>query len=380
MRRASWQSASAWLLCLGQRPLGVSQNRQGVRDAGAQVHDPAPPVRSKTLLGATERVHQQGERLLRFTKMQIVKPQVDQRADLDIGIPNTLTKISAVAVVLGGTLEIAQFLVQPAHGVGKSPQNEHVVTIPGLDETVVNGAEGLGVFSQPDVSETTESLSPQFDGSVISVCCRAFPLLTQDNRPLALSTPVRRRTKPQEGMCDHILEASRLTDAQGSFELLISLQQFPVHLVYCTKATKTPRHHPLVTDFLSNAQRLFAQLLRLWNVLPRECHLVIERQVSERLALTLPIPRRPGMRAHVLCFSNRLWVARQETVNLTTPLIDFHNAPGWYGRSHPRSHVEGTGIEVEGGLIGVGILRLVTSEDQVIKRRLPGLALREVVG
>ena len=64
-------------LHLGQRPVGVPQSQEGIRDTGAQVHGPAPPVRPKTLLGAAERVFQQGEGLLRFTQMQIVKPQVD---------------------------------------------------------------------------------------------------------------------------------------------------------------------------------------------------------------------------------------------------------------------------------------------------------------
>src|SRR5262249_13388279 len=138
-------------LHLGQGPVRGPQSQEGIRNTGAQLHGPAPPVRPKTLLGAAERVFQQGEGLLRFPKVQIVKPQVDQGAELDIGVPNTLAKVSAVAVVLGGALEIAQLLVQPAQGVGESPQDEHVITVPGFGETVVNGGEGLGVFSQPNV-------------------------------------------------------------------------------------------------------------------------------------------------------------------------------------------------------------------------------------
>ena len=181
-------------------------------------------------------------------------------------------------------------------------------------------------------------------------------------------------------MSDDILEASRLTDTQGLFELCVSFEQFPICLVHCTKVNKTPRHHPLVTGFLGNTQRLFAQSLRLRNVVPRERRPVIERQISERLALALPIPRRTRALAHALRFSNRLWVARQEQVDLAAPLIDLRDAPGWHGRHNPWSHGEGTGVEVEGGLAGVGVLRLVTGEDQVIKRLLPGLTLHEVVG
>ena len=106
-------------------------------------------------------------------------------------------------------------------------------------------------------------------GTVVHVCCSSFPLLTEDDCPLELSTPVRRSSKPQ-GMSDDILEASRLTDAQGLFELYVSFEKFPVHLVHCTEVNKTPRYHPLVTGFLGNVQGLFAQSLRLRNVVPRE--------------------------------------------------------------------------------------------------------------
>ena len=90
----------------------------------------------------------------------------------------------------------------------------------------------------------------------------------------------------------------------GLVRALVSSSNFPC-TGPCTEVTKTPRHHPLVTDFLGNAQRLFAQFLRLRNG-PTRTSLVIERQVSERLALALPIPRRARARAHVLRFSNRL--------------------------------------------------------------------------
>jgi hypothetical protein len=64
-------------LYLGQRPVRVAQSQEGICDTGAQVYGPAPPVPPEALLDAVERVFQQGEGLLRFTQMQIVKPQVD---------------------------------------------------------------------------------------------------------------------------------------------------------------------------------------------------------------------------------------------------------------------------------------------------------------
>src|SRR5262249_17939449 len=125
-------------------------------------------------------------------------------------------------------------------------------------EAVVDRRDGLDIFSQPDVGEATESLVEQFNGTIVHVCCGAFPPLTEGNRLLKLSTPVRRSSKPHRGLSDDILETPRLTDAQGLFELWISLQQLPVHLVHCTEVNKTLRHHPLVAGFLGDAQGLFA--------------------------------------------------------------------------------------------------------------------------
>src|SRR6266511_879028 len=181
-------------------------------------------------------------------------------------------------------------------------------------------------------------------------------------------------------MHDDILETSRLTDAQGSFELCIFFEQFPVCLVHYTEGDKTPRHHPLVARFLGNTQCLFAQSLHLRNVVPRVSQKVIGSQISECLALALSIPRGTRVLAHALRFRNRVRVARQEHVDLATPLIDLRDAPSWYGRHNLWSHGEGTGVKVEGGLAGVGVLRLVTGEDPVIKRLLPVLTLYEMVG
>ena len=77
LHRAGGSGLDEAALHVGERPVGGFQHQEGVGDSSAQVHDPAPPVRPKTLLGAAERVFQQGEGLLRFTQMQIVKPQVD---------------------------------------------------------------------------------------------------------------------------------------------------------------------------------------------------------------------------------------------------------------------------------------------------------------
>jgi hypothetical protein len=153
-----------------------------------------------------------------------------------------------------------------------------------------------------------------------------------------------------------------------------------VHLVHTTEINKTPRHHPLVTGFLGNTQRLFAQCLRLRNVVPRERRQVIERQISKRFALALSVPRRLRARAHVLRFNNRLQVARLEHVDLAAPLIDFRDAPRRHRRHYSWSHCKGTGIKVEGCLGSVGVLRFVTGEYQIIKRLLPGLTLHKVVG
>jgi hypothetical protein len=181
-------------------------------------------------------------------------------------------------------------------------------------------------------------------------------------------------------MHDNILETSRLTDAQGSFELCVSFEQFPVYLVHCAEGDKTPRHHPLVARFLGKTQCLFAQSLHLRKVVPRVSQVVIGSQISERLAFALSIPRGTRVRAHALRFSNRLWTAREEQVDLASSMIDLRDTSGWHGRHNPWSHGEGTRVKVEGGLAGVGVLRLVTGEDQVIKRLLPVLTLYEMVG
>src|SRR5262245_2900721 len=137
-------------------------------------------------------------------------------------MPNALAKVSAIAVVHGGTLKIAQFLVQPAQSVSEASRDESVVTVPRFGEAVVDRRDGLSVFSQPDVGEATASLGYQFNVTVVHVCCRSLPLLTEDNRPLKLSAPVRHGSKMHRGRSDDILETSRLTDVQGSFELCVS--------------------------------------------------------------------------------------------------------------------------------------------------------------
>src|SRR5262245_6891914 len=136
--------------------------------------------------------------------MQIVEPQVDQGADLDIGNSNTLAKVSAVTVVLSGALESAQFLVQPAQSVGEPSHDERVIAVPRLGDAVVDRRGGLGVVSQPDVGLATNSLDRQFGGPVVYVCGCSFPLLTDNDRPLELRPPVGRTSTPSSGMSDDI--------------------------------------------------------------------------------------------------------------------------------------------------------------------------------
>src|SRR5262245_12076747 len=112
--------------------------------------------------------------------------------------------------------------MQPAQGIGEHPQDKCVVSVLRLGDAVIECSDGLGVFSQPDVGEAAVTLAHQFDDTVVHVCCHSPSLLRESNRPLELSTPVRRLPKLLQSTSDNIMETSRLPDAQGLFELSLS--------------------------------------------------------------------------------------------------------------------------------------------------------------
>src|SRR5207244_11920622 len=106
----------------------------------------APAMRPEAGLGPALRLLEQGEGLDRLPQMEIVEPEVDQGADLDIAVLDLLADVGALPVVVHRAAEVAQLLVQPPDGVLEPPDEELVVAVSRLREAVADDGQAIGML------------------------------------------------------------------------------------------------------------------------------------------------------------------------------------------------------------------------------------------
>ena len=107
---------------------------------------------------------------------------------------------------------------------------------------------------------------------------------------------------------------------------------------------------------------------------------MVARQVDQCLALASLVPFGPSDLQHPLRLGDRLGVAREKKPDLAASLIDRHEPRCRHGRYALLGCVQGTGIKVQGRLVGIGALRLVPRPHEVLERARPLFPQAEVVG
>src|SRR5437773_134161 len=167
------------------------------------------------------RLLEQREGLDRLPEMEIVEPEVDQGADLDIAVLDLFADVGALPVVLHRAAEVAQLLVQPPDGVLEPPDEELVVPILRLGETLVDHGQALGMIALGDMRLAPEGQRKQLVKAVPGFSGLLRHLPEDGQGPRKVPAPLHVGGEEDPARHGEGLEAPGLADAQRLRELLV---------------------------------------------------------------------------------------------------------------------------------------------------------------
>src|SRR5262245_45382639 len=240
---------------------------------------------AEPLLDVSDHAFEQRQCRLGFTASNDVAAHVDPRAELDVADLVLSAQLGRLAVELQCALEITKLLMEPTQAVGDPADVEMVLSFAGLDETVVEHGARLGIKAAPDVSQTETPLPEPLVVLVVdSLGLSRHPALDLDGLA-ELAPPVVEVTEEPEAVQIQIGRTERLAETHGLLEHPGTLVQLAVRAMHAAPGGQSLGQNPVVPDLPGDGCGLFRAACRHRLVLPRQCVVVREREVSECLAL-----------------------------------------------------------------------------------------------
>ncbi len=362
-------------------PRGITGDQQGLAQVGVQVERPAPPVRSEgELVHALVRLFHQGQRPARIPQVQLVEGQVDQRADLHVGVPGHTPDLGGLPVVLGGATEVPDLLVEPAERVAETAHHERVVAVARLGQALVDRGERLDVLPEADLAEAEEGARDHLGEAVVDLPRgRDGPAAGLDGLG-ELTPPVGVGAEPREVRRHRVPVAVGPRDRQRLLEQTVAFRGIAVRLGGQPEVGEAAGEQVLIPGLPADRERLLGGAPALLDTLVAEGEELGVGHLDHRFPLAHPVPDLARHLAHPLELGDGVRVAGEHAQRVPPVMVDLDDPGRGQGRAHLRARLERARVEVQGGRQRVGRLGPVPRADQVGERLLPVASVLEMVG
>ena len=200
---------------LRARPAEIAAREEPLREIGGEVIRPPPAVGAEgVLVHADLRLLPEGDRPVHLTKVQVIEADVDERADLDVGILDPPPDVGRFAVELERAPEIAELLVEPPQRVQKAALDEPVLKLARAPQAALDGRPGLGELAERDLRQADEGDGEELVEAVVNRGRDLFRSTQERNRGVELCPPVGVGPQPDEVLRDHLRQPEPLGDLE----------------------------------------------------------------------------------------------------------------------------------------------------------------------
>src|SRR6266702_1938815 len=178
-------------------------------------HLPPPAVRAKRFPDhPVEHGFKVRQGMGRLPKRQVVKPEVNDGADLHIGNAMGAPEVGTLVIQLGSTGHRAQLTGEPPQVILHTAQKEHIVPLVCLGHDVVRDAERLGIVSLTPAGETQKGETVQLMKAFMDVTGKRRTLLGTVAGSWKMPLPVGEGAEEPQGAGERVVVALPTADLE----------------------------------------------------------------------------------------------------------------------------------------------------------------------